>query len=189
MTLGSRLTIDDVADFPEEFRFELLDGKAVRRPSPLPSHQVHMSAVVTALDRRAPDDHIVSFGLAIEIDAHNMPFVDVVAMRAEAAGHSPVPAAGVTLAVEVIAPWSEALDRGPKKWLYARAGIPFYWLVDSTAEQVTLTQFQLGRGGRYHRRLHTAAKVTVDQPWEATLDLPALTRTRERIRAAARVTA
>jgi hypothetical protein len=44
----------------------------------------------------------------------------------------------------------------------------------------------LGRDGRYRRQLHTADLVTVDQPWEITVDLPAMTRKRDWINEVAR---
>jgi Uma2 family endonuclease len=65
-------------------------------------------------------------------------------------------------------------------------GIPSYWIIDPLAERVTFTQFCLGPDGVYQRRLRTDALVTVDQPWEITLDLPAWTGKRDRIRRVAR---
>lgn len=186
MTGGSGLTVDDVADFAEDLRFELLDGDVFRRSSPLPVHQWHVWRTVAALDRHAPEDCLVSYGQPVLVDPFNLPFVDVVVIRAEAGFDSPVPARDVLVAVEVLSPWSQAVDRGPKKWLYARAGIPAYWLVDPCAERVAVTQFRLGRTGRYSRRLHATDRVEVDEPWRATLDLPAWTRRRDQLRAKAR---
>ncbi|XVV11552.1 Uma2 family endonuclease [Actinoplanes sp. CA-131856] len=185
MTAESRLTVDDVADFPEELRFELLDGKVFRRPSPVPFHQCQCVAVIEALRRGAPRDRLPVYGMAVEIDRYNMPFVDVVVMRAAAALRAPVPARDVLVAVELTWSWSDAIDRGPKKRLYARAGIPAYWLVDLLAEQISITQFVLGRDGRYRRRLHSTEQVTIEQPWPTVIDLPAMTREREELRAIA----
>lgn len=65
-------------------------------------------------------------------------------------------------------------------------GIPSYWIIDPLGERVTFTQFCLGPGGEYQCRLQTDELVTVDVPWEITLDLPAWTRKRDRIRRVAR---
>ncbi|MFI7547707.1 hypothetical protein [Actinoplanes sp. NPDC049599] len=65
-------------------------------------------------------------------------------------------------------------------------GIPSYWIIDPLADRVTFTQFCLGTDGVYQSRLETAEVVTVDRPWEVTLDLPAWTRKRDRIREVAR---
>ncbi|MCM4083283.1 hypothetical protein [Paractinoplanes hotanensis] len=71
MTEGSRLAVEDVASYPHEMRFELLDGRFVRRPHSTMVHQ----------------DHILP---------------------------------------------------------YARAGIPAYWLVDSLADEIAVTEFAWG---------------------------------------------
>ncbi|MGW4946847.1 Uma2 family endonuclease, partial [Actinoplanes sp. NPDC004185] len=81
---------------------------------------------------------------------------------------------------------SQSRDREAKLKKYAEVGIPSYWIVDPLAERVTFTQFCLGPAGMYQRRLHTDELVTVDQPWEITLDLPAWTRKRDRIHRVAR---
>jgi Uma2 family endonuclease len=186
VTDAGRVTVDDVADLAEGEHFELLDGKIVWPPSLLPSHQSQAAAVAFALDAHAPTSCVVSYRQAVMVDRYNMPFVDAVAMRIEAATRSPVPAGDVLVAAEVISVWSEEIDRETKMQLYARAGIPSYWVIDPLGAQVTLTQFLLGPDGSYRRGLHSADVVMIDQPWQVALDLPAMTRKRDRIRAVAR---
>jgi len=41
-----------------------------------------------------------------------------------------------TLAVEILSPWTAAIDRQRKRQLYARYGVPFYWIVDADARAV-----------------------------------------------------
>ena len=41
-----------------------------------------------------------------------------------------------TLAVEILSPWSVAIDRQRKRHLYARYRVPFYWMVDAEARTV-----------------------------------------------------
>jgi hypothetical protein len=181
MTRVGRLTVDDVADFPEEERFELLDGRVVRPVIPN-IHQFHLTDAVFAVHENVPTGYLACHRLAVMVDRYNMPFVDVVGIRAKAAFDSPVAAADVVLAVEVLSNWSESLDRGMKMQLYARAGIPSYWLVDPLGDHITVTQFVLGQDGRYRRHLHTADVAVIDQPWPVTLDLPAMTAERDQIR-------
>ncbi|XVU24315.1 hypothetical protein ACQPZJ_44995 [Actinoplanes sp. CA-054009] len=59
-------------------------------------------------------------------------------------------------------------------------------LIDPPAGRVTCTQYLLGVGENYHQRLQTDELVTVDQPWEITLDLPAWTRKRDWLQEVAR---
>lgn len=86
----------------------------------------------------------------------------------------------------MISAWSKEIDRETKMRLYARAGIPSYWLIDPLGDEVTLARFLLESDGSYRRRPHLAGVVTIDQPWAVTLDLPTMTRKRDRIRAVAR---
>ncbi len=120
------------------------------------------------------------------IDSRNEPRPDVVLIREEGADRTPVLAADVLLAVEIVSPESAARDRHDKMRLYAYAGISASWLIDPLAERVTFTEYLLGEGGAYHPHVRTDGLVTIDRPWDTTLDLPAWTRRRERLRAAAR---
>jgi Uma2 family endonuclease len=47
-----------------------------------------------------------------------------------------------TLVVEVLSPSTDARDRGVKRALYARYGVPYYWMVDPSARSVQA--FHLG---------------------------------------------
>jgi len=109
-----------------------------------------------------------------------------VILREEGADRTPVLAADVLLAVEIISPDSSVRDRQDKMKLYSYAGIPAYWLIDPLADCVTFTEFLLSEGRAYHQHVQTDGLITIDRPWETTLDLPAWTRRRDRLREAAR---
>jgi Uma2 family endonuclease len=96
-----------------------------------------------------------------------------------------VPACGVLLVAEVLSAQSASVDRSFKARLYARAGIPSYWIVDPHAERVTLSPFELGTDGVYTPARQTDELVTLHQPWAVTLDLPAWTAELDEIRRAA----
>ncbi len=113
---------------------------------------------------------------------------DVVLLRAEGSGTSPVLPADVPLVVEVISRSSRLSDRNDKLKEYAAARIPFYWLIDPLAERITFTQFGLGSDRAYRQLLHTADSVVVDEPWKVVLDLSAWTRKRDLFRERARST-
>jgi Uma2 family endonuclease len=180
------LTVTDVANLPEDLYYELINGRLVLRPPAMPFHNYAGRQIANALDAGCPDDLIVTEDQSVMVDDHNEPRPDVVVIREEGADRSPVLSADVLVAVEVLSPESVQRDQAEKLKLYAYGRIPSYWLIDPRGERVTFTQFLLGDGGVYHQVLHTDGVVTVAEPWEVTLDLPAWTRRRDRLRAAAR---
>jgi Uma2 family endonuclease len=180
------LTVDDIADLPEDLRYELIDGRLVLTPVAVPFHQTISGRTFTALEVNCPDNFVVNVEQAIVLSPSNELRPDVMVFRVEGAGRSPVPADDVLLVVEVISPSSKFFDPGDKLKRYADIGIPTYWIIDPLAERVTLTEFVLGPGGSYQRRLQTDELVTLERPWEITLDLPGWTRRRDQIREQAR---
>jgi Uma2 family endonuclease len=55
---------------------------------------------------------------------------------------SPFPMDDVALAVEVVSPSSVLRDREFKRALYARAGVPAYWLVEPDEKSAALMRYQ-----------------------------------------------
>jgi len=180
------LTVDDIVSLPEDLRYELIDGRLVLTPFALPLHQLLGAETAFAIRELCPEEFIINIEQAILIDRRNELRPDVVLIREEGACRSPVLPADVPLVVEVISKSSRTSDRELKLKKYAYAGIPSYWIIDPLAERVTFTQFCLDPDGVYERRHQTDELVTVDRPWEITLDLPAWTRKRDRIRRVAR---
>jgi Uma2 family endonuclease len=183
---GRPWTADDVSRLPEDFHYELLDGRLVVPAAPMPIHQNICQRLVQALTENGPDDVIVTIDQSVLVDSHNEPRPDVVVTRLYGADRTPVFASDVLLVAEVVSRSSRSTDRGEKLQLYARGGIPSYWIVDPLAADVMVTQFVLGADGVYRKRLETTELVVVDEPWEVKLDVPAWTRTRDAIRTAAR---
>ena len=175
-------TVEDVARLPEDLPYELINGRLALSPSAVPFHQFLGNEILYSLRERLPREYFLATDLSVLVDSRNEPRPDVVLMWRKGANRSPVLAADVLLAVEVVSPESTIRDRRDRMKLYAYAGIPAYWIVDPLAERVTFTQFLLGPGGAYHQQVQTDGLVTIDQPWEVTLDLPEWTRTRDEIR-------
>jgi Uma2 family endonuclease len=179
-------TVDDVASLPEDLHYELISGRLVLSPSPAPFHQFLGNEVVYSLRSRLPREYFLATDLSVLIDSRNEPRPDVVVMQRKGANRTPVLAADVLVAVEVISPESTLRDRQGKRDLYAYAGVPAYWIIDPLGERVTFTQLLLGPGGAYHQQVQTDGCVTIDHPWEVTLDLPEWTQIRDEIRDDAR---
>lgn len=180
------LTVDDIADLPEDLRYELIDGRLVLSPLALPIHQFIALRIAYASEEHCPEDVLVNAEQAVLLDRRNELRPDVVLIHEEGAGKSPVRPEDVPLVVEVASESTKKFDRTVKLKKYAYVGIRNFWIVDPLVERVTLTQFVLGPGGEYQQLLQTDELVTVHRPWEITLDLPAWTRRRDRIRAVAR---
>jgi len=122
---------------PDE-RVELIDGEIIAM-SPIGSrHGSATSRLVERLVRDTdPAEVMVTGSMALRVDAHNEPEPDVLVLRRredDYAARHPGPA-DVLLLVEV-ADSSIAFDRARKAALYARAGIPEYWIVDLANRQL-----------------------------------------------------
>ncbi|MUN40137.1 Uma2 family endonuclease [Actinomadura litoris] len=89
---------------------------------------------------------------------------DLIVFRKEQVeGDLPCIAGAPVLAVEVVSPVSRAADLGAKRDLYARAGVPAYWVVDADdAAEPELVVHALSADGRY-----AAERV----PWGGSLRL------------------
>jgi len=175
------LTIDDVAALPEDFYYELLDGRIREDPVRLPAHQMILMDAITALEPRDHRPCASVHSLSIAIGQRDEPRPDISVGHMRSGLRSPFPVRDVILVGEVLSADSESIDRGYKMSLYARGGIPSYWIIDPLAERVTLTQYLLGPEGAYREWLRTADIATLDEPWRVVLDLPAMTRMRDRI--------
>lgn len=174
-------TVDDLAELPPDLNYELINGRLVL-PSATPIHQDVCVDLVIALRAECPPDYFVSLDQSLQVDRRNEPRPDVVVIRVEQATRSPVPVRDALLAVEVISPSSTFRDLHEKAVVYARAGIRTYWVVDALREKMTLTEFVLGDDAAYHPDVHTDEVFTTERPWKVTLDLPALTERRDRVR-------
>ena len=95
-------------------RYELYEGELIMMPSPRPRHQVVIGNLYVLMA-----EHVRGHGLG---QVYLSP-IDVIL-------------SAPTLVVEVLSPSTGARDRGVKQALYARYGVPFYWIVDSAAGTV-----------------------------------------------------
>jgi Uma2 family endonuclease len=180
--LGRPWTAEDVSRLPEDLHYELLDGRLVVPPAPLPIHQTISLRIISALSANSPDDVVITFDQSVLVDNHSEPRPDVVVTRIEGANRTPVFAADVLLVAEVVSRSSKSIDRDEKLRLYARGRIPSYWIIDPLGAKVLLTQFVLGAEGTYRQLAETNELITLDLPWRVTLDVPAWTRMRDHYR-------
>ena len=157
------LTYADYAALPDDGRrYELHEGELSVTPSPGTRHQRVIGNLFVILRHHvqahrlgelflSPTDCILSDTTVVQPD---IPFVD--ARHASRVSERAIEGAP-TLAVEVLSPSTERIDRRRKLDLYARHGVPYYWIVDPAAR--VIDTYNLADGA-----YHIGARLAGDQP-------------------------
>lgn len=165
---------------PEDgLRRELIDGSVVVSPSATYSHNIIARWIANALEEANPGtEYVVSTDQSTAIDENSEPRPDIVVGRADFLEETPCPIASLLLAGEVVSPGSVLRDTETKRALYARAGVPSYWIVvpDRGAGTIALVELVLDEQTRTYRYAthYTTDVFRTDRPWPVKVDLPAL---------------
>jgi Uma2 family endonuclease len=144
-------------------RLELVEGEIFMTPSPTPFHQLIVHRLAVVLDRAIVESGrglVLESPLDVYFDEQNILQPDVVVLlrdRKDLLSSKNLEGAP-NLAIEVVSPSSSAFDRRRKRDLYARHGVPEYWVVDPAARTVTI--YGEARDGRYQTE-HTDSNVAV----------------------------
>lgn len=166
-------TTDALDALPEDGRRrELIDGVLHMPPSPTFYHQSMSGRMYSRLDSACPDDMAVTQAVEVRISSRRSFIPDVLVVTAAAAARRPAHFTPheVLLAVEIVSPGSVTMDRITKPALYAGAGIPFYWRVE-TEGGIVVTTHQLDPVHEiYYVTGEHRESITVDQPW--SIDIP-----------------
>lgn len=134
-------TYADLLALPEDARAEVLAGEVVVSPAPLPRHSAVQRSASRFLGGPFHDDDgrggPGGWWNFVEVDValgpHDIVRPDLSGWRRE---RLPRPANVRPIDVvpdwvcEILSPSSAARDRVAKRHLYARAGVPHYWLID-----------------------------------------------------------
>lgn len=128
---GDRLTRRDLELITDERRrYELVDGTLLVSPSPRPLHQRVVARLLATLTPLCPADcEVLPAPLDVVLDEHTVLIPDVVVGRRDTFTDRALVGVPV-LAVEVVSPSSERIDRYLKPARLAAAGCPFYWVID-----------------------------------------------------------
>jgi len=175
------VTLDEWDAMPEDKNLELVDGVLHVVAAAVPLHQKAQNRLAYWLDEQLPNDLEVYDDVDVVIDSSNRPTVrkpDIVVVTAAAADRNPKRFAveDVILAVEIVSPGSERVDRVTKPMQYAKAGIAHYWLVE-LGDPISLTAFELV-DGIYKHVEDGVGEVQLTRPAPLAFDLDALTRRR-----------
>ena len=166
-------TTEDLDDLPEDgLRRELLDGVLLVSPSPTDIHQIIAMRLGVALEESCPADLQVTQGVEIRMNSTRSFIPDVLVATDEAAqrrGRYYNPGE-VMLAIEIVSPSSVSMDRVLKPSLYAAAGIPYYWRIETTDGIVVHTHLLDPQNSVYRPAETFDAHLRVQEPW--VIDIP-----------------
>ncbi len=153
----------DLLDMSDDGRrYEIHGGELVVVPSPLPGHQIAVGEILTLLrdHGRRSGGLALAAPLDIVLDEHDVVQPDVVFFRAERrhlVRPFAVTRAVPDLAVEVLSPSTADVDLGRKMQMFARYGVPEYWIVDPVDRRM---EVHVLADGAYHREQVASADDT-----------------------------
>lgn len=145
-----RFSYEQLAQLPDDGqRYEIVEGDLVVSPAPAPRHQRIVGNLFTLLRRaeQAGYGQVYQAPLDVVFDPRNVTQPDLLFIRRDRLAivtETNVQGAP-DLVVEVLSPSTRERDLGAKSRLYARFGVPYYWVVDP--ETQTVHSYTLHAGG------------------------------------------
>jgi Uma2 family endonuclease len=163
---------------------ELVNGRLIMSPSPLHRHNAAGLNLMVQLLGQIPDDLEVIYDLDVDLElaAPDKPgFVrrpDVLvaqrsAGRRQHAEGGFIKASEVVLIVEMLSPSSRKTDYHAKRAEYAKAGVPFYWIVDLN-EPVSLAPMHLAGPFGYQEAPAETQVYETDAPFPLKIQVDRL---------------
>lgn len=173
---GRPFTVAELDRMPDDGRrYELLDGVLVVSPRPTTVHQAVAGRLLGILSNVCPSSLLAVPEPALQLAPQTEFVPDLVVVRLDHVGGAKFTEPPL-LVVEVRSPSTALIDLNRKKSAYERFGVPAYWIVNPDLTQPELTIFELREGRHYEMVAKTTAPVTVDQPFQLTIDPAELTR-------------
>ncbi|MFN0071591.1 MAG: Uma2 family endonuclease [Chloroflexota bacterium] len=144
------LTYEDYCELPDDGkRYEIHQGELVVNPAPTPGHQRVLRRLNRLLEQHIETNRLGELFFApldCILDDTSVVQPDLVFIANDRGGQ--ISGRGIegapTLVVEIVSPSSTRTDRGRKMQLYAKFGVPYYWIVDPGVQR--LEAFELISG-------------------------------------------
>jgi Uma2 family endonuclease len=160
---------------------ELIEGRLIMSPSPVPDHNNAGLELAIMLRSRVPEDFEVQQDLDVDLqlapldEPGSSRRPDVLVVRREArkrvrAEGGMFRASEVLLVVEIVSPSSKRTDHVHKRNDYADAGIPNYWIVDID-DPISLTACRLTEQFGYQDDQTATGVFRTDVPFPVEVDL------------------
>jgi Uma2 family endonuclease len=152
VTLGARrirYTYKDYAKTPDDVRYQLIDGELILSPSPTFYHQHISGAMFVELRTWAVSSGIGKVVCApmdvyfTETDTVQPDILFISEERMHIVEERYVRGAP-DLVVEILSPSTSRLDLGAKMELYARHGVPQYWIADPDTRTARTLRLEAG---------------------------------------------
>ncbi|WP_187689538.1 Uma2 family endonuclease [Nocardia wallacei] len=184
---GERWTAADLDNLPDHgIRYEVLNGQLIVNAAPKPKHQFVLQSLQVGLLSVLPEGYWVAPGIGVLI-GDDEPIPDlVVGLGERPMEERGVAVAQVVLAVEIVSASTTLQDRLVKPAVYAEAGIPNYWRIETNSfkgrlpgESVPVLFAHIrGENGEYEltHRISAGEPATLHSPFEFTIDPATLLR-------------
>ena len=169
-------TVEDVLALDEDrrYRYELLGESLVMSPAPGLRHQrasfrLHVALDAAARAAAAPVEVLEAINVTLP-SGLVVPDIVVADAGATAEDGVSIDAEAVQLVVELVSPGNKTMDRRFKPMLYAEAGIPAYWRLESDPAPMLVIS-ELHNGRYVEQTTALAGTVTrVDNPFPFEID-------------------
>ena len=136
------LTYEDYCALPDDGkRYEILEGELEVTPAPGVGHQIGVTMLATILVTHVERHNLGKVLVApCDVLLSDITIVQPDLLYVSRERYNIITPANVQgppdLVVEVLSPTTEARDRGVKMQLYARYGVPHYWLMDTGGREL-----------------------------------------------------
>lgn len=180
-----KLTVTDYHRMAEvgiltpDARVELIEGEIIDMTPIGSKHGSVVDRLARLLDRAVGEQAIVRTQGSIRLNRYSEPQPDIALLRYRSDFYADsLPAAGDIVLVVEVAESTLNYDKDVKATLYAKAGIPEYWLID--IEQSQILTHQRPSGGVYGeiRSIAHPGVMPVRELEKVSIDLSDLVRTR-----------
>ncbi|MGH3978972.1 MAG: Uma2 family endonuclease [Pseudonocardiaceae bacterium] len=180
------LTVTEYAELgeTESGYTELVEGRLLMSPSPVPDHNAASLEVAVQLRPQVPEHLEVIQDVDVDLELvppdgpgfsrrPDLVIIQKTARQRVRESGGMIRAAEVLVVVEIVSRGSRRTDHVAKRGEYADAGVPHYWIVDLD-DPVSLLDCHLAEGFGYRDASGVAGVFTTSEPFAVRLELDRL---------------